>query len=138
MSSLAVRAERARSGSKRKRDLQALAEVDDITLDEALQLAETAEEEQASPDAFPDDITPDPNAAGAWAKILATLRPTLPESAYLRWLEPVEAIGSRDGVLCLATPRSLDWYRRRYGAAVDELARLNGYDGFAIYGGPTR
>ena len=108
------RADRARRGSRRQRDLDALAA------------------EQAPPD----DITADPNAAGAWAKILATLRPTLPESAYLRWLEPVEAIGSRDGVLCLATPRSLDWYRRRYGAAVDELARLNGYDGFAIYGGP--
>jgi hypothetical protein len=107
------RADRARRGSRRQRDLDALAA------------------EQAPPD----DITADPNAAGAWAKILATLRPTLPESAYLRWLEPVEAIGSRDGVLCLATPRRLGWYEERYGNTLDELSRLNGYDGWAIYAG---
>lgn len=112
MSNQSERAERARNGSKRKRDQEAL---------------------RAERYSRPSDVSDDPNAAAAWASMLDALRPTLPESGYAHWLAPVEAIGSRDGVLCLSTPRELSWYRR-YDATLDELARLNGYDGWAIYG----
>lgn len=114
MSNQSERAERARNGSKRKRDQEAL---------------------RAERYSRPQDIQPDPNAAGAWSSMLAALRPTLPESGYVYWLAPVVAIGSRDGKIVLESPRKLDWYERRYAAALDELAALNGYNGWAIYAG---
>ena len=107
-------ADRAREGSRRLRDLAALA-------------AEQAEERQL--------VEPDPNAASAWSSMLAALRPTLPESGYVYWLAPVVAIGSLDGKIVLESPRKLDWYERRYAAALNELAALNGYNGWAIYAG---
>lgn len=107
-------ADRAREGSRRKRDLEALA-------------AEQVEERQL--------VNDDPAATGAWSSMLKAIRGSLPESAYLHWLAPVVAIGSREGKLCLESPRRLGWYEERYGNTLDELSRLNGYDGWAIYAG---
>ena len=114
MSSQSERAQRARDGSKRKRDQQAL------------------RDERYS---RPSDINRDPAAAGAWSAMLEAIRGSLPESCYLHWLAPVVAIGSREGKLCLESPRRLGWYEERYGNTLDELAALNGYNGWAIYAG---
>ena len=71
----------------------------------------------------------------AWSEIRKAIRGSLPESAYLHWLAPVVAIGSRDGKLCLESPRGLWWYGDRYGHVLDELVKLHGYVGWAVYAG---
>lgn len=138
MSTTEQRAKRAEGGSRRKRDIEAYAEVEDLTFEEAVAELTEAKRPPFTIDTTqlpPDDVEPDPNAAAAWSSMLAALRPTLPESGYVYWLAPVVAIGSRGGKICLESPRKLDWYERRYAAALDELAALNGYNGWAIYAG---
>lgn len=81
--------ERARSGSKRQRDLAALA---------------------AERNAPPEGITPtDVDLASAIASL------PLPASTKHTWLEPLEVLGELDGAVCLAAERMVaDWSRRRY------------------------
>ena len=110
-------AERARNGSKRKRDIAALA-------------AETARP-------LPGDVQADPVAAELWKRVLEAVRPTVPPSAFANWIAPVTFRGVREGCLVVAGPeRAEEWVRRRYGAALGELIRADettAYRGLLTY-----
>ena len=107
MSTQAERAERARRGSRRQRDLEALAAEQTAALDAI---------------AFTD------RAAEAWQLVLDTaaadsiIRPCDIET----WLRPVRP-GEADGALVLAAePRVASWLRARYGSWIGYTLQLRG------------
>ena len=104
MSAQAQRAQRARNGSRRKRDLDAL----------------RAEATPLVP--VPADVKPDDRAATAWADALDTLRFRLPFGSVENWLDPLTVLGvAGNCIVVTGHPRNVDWTRKRYAAALSEL-----------------
>ncbi len=56
-----------------------------------------------------------------WGEVQERLRASLPPSTFQLWLEPLEPVGARDGVLYLAAPESIrTWSERRYSSLIRE------------------
>lgn len=105
MSVQGQRAERARRGSRRKRDLEAL----------------RAEEGPVGVFA-PDDTRPDDRAVTAWTDALDALRDTEPFGAVENWLDPMTVLGTSQGrIVVTGSPAHVAWCRKRYASALDEL-----------------
>lgn len=109
------RAERARNGSNRRRDNEALREeaaaariAAQIDRRERL-LAQTKKTQRA------EDL---------WEKALARIREAIPESTFRLWIEPLVLVGEVNESLHLEAPEGIHaWVERRYGYLLGETAR---------------
>ena len=96
MSSQVERAERARRGSKRQRDLEALA------AEQAATLAA---------------LTPTPAAERAWSAVLerAEASPAIRPDSIETWMRPARVVGVDGTTVVLAVPaRAVYWLEHRY------------------------
>lgn len=109
------RVKRARNGSKRKRDLAALAA------------------EQGTQHAIPADAVPSEPAERTWAAVLTQLRRDLPASAFL-FLDHCELVGQHRQALVIAGPAKFtDWVRRRYARHIRKVIReRTDFDGLEV------
>ena len=101
------RAERARNGSRRQRDLEALADVQRVPI--------------------PDDVEQDDSVVTIWAAALDSLRArdsVTAAAAVENWLDPLTVLGvSDDHIVVTGHPRNVDWTRKRYAATLSVLVR---------------
>jgi len=71
----------------------------------------------------PDDSPPH-DLDALWRATCERLRSSVPESTYLLWLDPLEAVGADDGTLFLTGPDSVRaWSERRYTSLIAEALR---------------
>jgi chromosomal replication initiator protein len=71
----------------------------------------------------PDD-SPRHDLDALWRATRERLKSSVPESTYLLWLEPLEAVGIEDGALFLTGPESVRaWSERRYSSLIAEALR---------------
>ena len=71
----------------------------------------------------PDDSPPH-DLDALWRATRERLKATVPESTYLLWLEPLEAIGVEGDTLFLTAPESVRaWSERRYTSLIAEALR---------------
>lgn len=117
MSIIEIRAERARNGSKRKRDLQALAEVN----------AREAASRFAGVQVTERSMT-------AFLKMKSTLKERVPTATFDLWIEPLRCEGEIDGQLLLSGPaRVTTWIERRYlGAIADVVGQVSDFTGVGV------
>jgi hypothetical protein len=102
-SKLLERAERARAGSRRQRDLDALATV--------------MRAQRGSVEASP-------QAVAVWDQVLEGLRGRVSASAFDSWLEPVACIGTIENAIAVEAPeRVMSWLTRRYASFLGESIR---------------
>lgn len=115
------RAERARQGSQRQRDIAAL---------------ETEERHATLP---PDDVQESAAATAAFDGVRKVLQASLPPSIFESWVEPLRVLGERDGAVCVVGPRRVTtWVRRRYGRHLGDAIRgLSDYRGVFVYDAPV-
>ena len=72
---------------------------------------------------MPDDSPPH-DLDALWRATCERLRSSVPESTYLLWLDPLEAVGADDGTLFLTGPDSVRaWSERRYTSLIAEALR---------------
>lgn len=109
------RAARARNGSRRQRDLDALAE------------------QERSRYAPPADITPHPDAGPTWTAALDAAE--IPASPRESFIDPLHVLGERDGALCVGgPPRCAEWCRRRWGRAIaDAIRERSSFTGLLVF-----
>lgn len=114
---LHVRQQRVRNGSKRKRDLAAVAMADEL---EALEkcLAEEAALRVAG-------IEVDPRRnLRCWVEARRRIRSSVPESTYRLWIKPLRPAGSVGDCLYLTAPDDIRaWAERRYSSLIAEALR---------------
>jgi hypothetical protein len=104
-----TRAERARRGSRRKRDLAAL----EAERRAAAELLRERSEGGLSP-----------GAEASWESARSLLRDTLGTETFRLWFEPLRPLAVRDGVLYLAGPsRVVRWVERRYRELLESALR---------------
>jgi chromosomal replication initiator protein len=71
----------------------------------------------------PDD-SPRHDLDALWRTTRERLKSSVPESTYLLWLEPLEAVGVEDDALFLTGPESVRaWSERRYSSLIAEALR---------------
>jgi chromosomal replication initiator protein len=71
----------------------------------------------------PDD-SPRHDLDALWRATRERLKSSVPESTYLLWLEPLEAVGVEDDALFLTGPESVRaWSERRYSSLISEALR---------------
>lgn len=106
------RASRARNGSRRQRDLDAL----------------------AAENAPPADILPSDDATAAWTQALAELTRTLPRSVIVLWLSRTRLLGEHKRAIALGATSDVTFFlRKRYGRHIGAAVRKQGYKGAFIY-----
>ena len=118
---LHVRQQRVRNGSKRKRDLAAVAMAEEV---EALEkrLAKEAALRAAG-------IAPDPcRDLRIWVRARRRLRRSLDFSTYYLWIKPLRPAGSVDDCLYLAAPDDIRaWTERRYSSLIVKALEGTGF-----------
>lgn len=101
------RVDRARRGSRRKRDRAALA---DVAREVVPPLPAGVELTEGSQD--------------AWQCVVEAITDRLPESTWRIWIDPIKLVGEADGALCVyGPPKCVTWVRRRYGVLLGDLVR---------------
>lgn len=109
MSSQATQADRARHGSRRRRDLLAL-----------------AEERKADVPRLPDGVEETDGSLVAWASARAVFVGLLTESTLRIWIDPLRLVGETKGALCVVAPLKIcTWTIRRYGKLLGETVRAS-------------
>ena len=74
----------------------------------------------------PDDSPPH-DLDALWRATRQSLKSSVPDSTYLLWLEPLEAVGSEADTLFLTGPESVRaWSERRYSSLIAEALRDTG------------
>lgn len=123
------RVERVASGSRRKRDLAALASRPPEQWQRAMEASqsERAVEEakrQQREERLRPRITRGEDADPAWTSARDAIRDAVQQSAYRIWFEPLACIGEVDGALALEAPVGIvRWLERRYGHLIGEAIR---------------
>lgn len=104
------RAGRAKQGSRRQRDVEALR-------------AEESARAASVMAAVRESASQTPAAIAAWERTREALREILDESNFKLWMEPLQLVGEADGGLVLEAPaRILEWVRRRYAELIRHVA----------------
>lgn len=115
-----ARVKRARAGSRRRRDLEALQEREPIPV--------------------PVDVIETADARATWRVVvaLAESSPQLRPDVIDAWLRPARVAGERNGrVVIAAPPRISERLRRRFGAWLGEAVRsCSAHTGIEIYDDP--
>lgn len=110
-------AERARKGSRRKRDQAALDRAESTERrerDERIRAALEGEEA----------------ARETWEAALETLAEKVPEGTRDLWFAPLRALGGHEGMLVLEGPGHVTrWVRRRYPELLRRVLEGSGYKG---------
>jgi DnaA N-terminal domain len=114
MTSTAVRRERVRNGSLRKRDLNAVA---------TKHSSEAARREEREARLRP-KVVSSAEAGRSWNATRAHLAAALPPATFALWVEPLRCIGEVDDALALEAPEQVHgWTERRYGKLIGEAVR---------------
>lgn len=110
------RAARARSGSRRKRDVEA--ERTEATRERIeAQNARRARLMAAT-------VKDSPRAAALWEKVLERVKESVPGSTFDLWIEPLNLVGEVNESLHVEAPdRIFFWAERRYGKLLGTVAR---------------
>lgn len=116
MSSIAERAQRARRGSNRQRDLVAL------------------QAEEHDKFAVPEGTHLTQQSVDAWAEVVAQIHRTFHRSAWVFWIEPCPLVGEHNGALVIAGhPAHATWVRKRYAKHIGKAIRkLTTYRGLRV------
>ena len=105
-----VRRERVRRGSRRQRDLMAVALAD----------------EQAQRDRLA-TVGEAPGAGSAWTDACVLLAASVPMSSYKIWLQPLQVVGADGSTLFLSAPEGITaWVGRRYASLIREALQATG------------
>jgi hypothetical protein len=111
-----VRRLRVANGSRRKRDLAAVAMADELTLLESI--AQGGAE-----------------VTDCWAEAKVRIRASLPSSTFHIWIDPLQPVGATGGRLLLSAPEGIRaWTERRYTGLIREALSGSGYTDAAIVG----
>lgn len=109
-------AERARQGSRRQRDIDALAV------------------EERKRWAVPDGVTLTPAAQAAWLTVRDAVQARLPKAAWSLYLSDMPLVGEKGNALYIAGhPAVAEWCRRKYAKKVGDIVReLTDYEGLFV------
>lgn len=113
-----VRAQRAREGSRRRRDVEALEAA-------AARVVEDRESRLLA------CLRATPAAARAWDEARDALARCVPESTFRLWLDPLGCLGESQGALyVVAGDHVYGWASRRYSTLIgDAVRRVSDYRG---------
>lgn len=112
---MAQRAERARNGSRRQRDREALLELQ-------------RDEEIAQLHNQLAGVQLDQRADEAWAKASERLADAIPEVSHECYIAPLEVLGRRgDELWVTARSAIVAWTERRYGALISKALLADGW-----------